>query len=365
MIRSLQYLPVEELEGRPHVLVDGAARPGSVLVLSHWPQSPTPAVLARDLSAQTVFAFLRAQGRKDGRAFSAELSATLAAADRAEAVTNDHFDEDGLVSVLAMVEPEFALRHEELLAEVASCGDFGVVSSRLAARIAFAVGPIAEAALQARLGDVVAERPSSWSGPRYRAVLERAVELVEHPEHFRAHWAEQDAALSAAEEDLRSGAVRIDEVPEVDLAVVRRLHGTAEPWPDGSARAHNVLALHEVALHSATSASRVLAFNGGACELYLRYESWIRYMSRRVPLRPDLGPLAEQLSAAEPSGSPWAADAVGSLVTRMGPVAGETEIDPAAILGAVTAYLESAPPAWDPFRRDGALVPAGKRRRRR
>ena len=248
MIRSLQYLPVEELEGRPHVLVDGAAptrvgagpfplaaKPDAGGV-GAGPLGPDGLRLPAGPALRRV-GLATAQGRKDGRAFSAELRAALAAADRAEAVTNDHFDEDGLVSVLAMVEPEFALRHEELLAEVASCGDFGVVSSRLAARIAFAVGPIAEAAWQARLGDVVAERPSSWSGPRYRAVLERAVELVEHPEHFRAHWAEQDAALSAAEEDLRSGAVRIDEVPEVDLAVVRRLHGTAEPGPDGSARA--------------------------------------------------------------------------------------------------------------------------------
>ena len=60
MTRVLPYLPVEELEGRPHVIVDGAARSGSVLTLSHWPQSPTPVGLARDLSAEIVFAFLRA-----------------------------------------------------------------------------------------------------------------------------------------------------------------------------------------------------------------------------------------------------------------------------------------------------------------
>src|SRR5271166_6532835 len=60
VVPALPYVPVEELGDRPHVLVDGATRAGSVLTLSHWPQSPTPAALARDTSAQIVFAFLHA-----------------------------------------------------------------------------------------------------------------------------------------------------------------------------------------------------------------------------------------------------------------------------------------------------------------
>ncbi|MGD0942875.1 MAG: DUF6687 family protein [Acidimicrobiales bacterium] len=376
MSRALPYVPVEELKGRPHVLVDGAARPGSVLTLSHWPQSPTPPALARDLSAQIVFAFLHATrgevapgdgapGRGGrGRSGGVGIRSAIAAVSRAEAVTNDHFDEDGVVSVFSMAEPDVALRHEGLLVEVVSCGDFGVVRSRQAARIAFAVGPIGEQAVEASEPGSVGERPGSWSGPRYRAVLERAVELIEHTEHFRRYWEQEDAVLAASLDDLRAGLVRIDEVPEVDLAVVTRLAG-AVPTP-GSAAATGRLgavALHEVALHSATPASRILAFHEGRCELYLRYEGWVRYVSRQVPRRPDLAPLAEQLSAAEPSGVRWAADGVGSLVTRMRPEPdGETDLDPAMICGVVVAYLKSAPPAWDPFRRDGALVPTGERR---
>ncbi|MGA3216886.1 MAG: DUF6687 family protein [Acidimicrobiales bacterium] len=369
MSRALGYLPVEELEGRPHVLVDGAARAGSVLTLSHWPQSPTPPALVRDLSAQIVFAFLHAfEGRLalgapathrgQQRRSGVEIKAALAAFERAQVVTNDHFDEDGVVSVFAMADPETALSHEELLVDVASCGDFGVVRSRQAARIAFAIGPIAAAAEAAELS-LVAERPGSWSGPRYRAVLERLVELIEHTEAFRSYWAEQDAVLVSSEEDLSNGSVVIEEVGEVDLAVVRRLRGTAPP---GSVAA-GAVPLSAVALHSATPASRVLAFNGGRCELYLRYESWVRYVSRQVPRRPDLAPLAAQLSALEPSGLRWSADGVGSLVTRMRPEPdGETDLDPAVVSRLVVAYLKSAPPAWDPFRRAGALIPMSERR---
>jgi hypothetical protein len=150
-------------------------------------------------------------------------------------------------------------------------------------------------------------------------------------------------------------------VPEVDLAVVTRV-ATSSGFDAGDALP-SAVALHEVVLHSATSASRILAFNEGRCELYLRYEGWVRYVSRQVPLRPDLEALAEQLTAAEPSGSPWVADGVGSLVSRMRPVAdGETELDPRVVLQKVVAYLKSAPGAWDPFRRGGALIPVGERR---
>lgn len=357
MIRALAYVPVEELEGRPHVVVDGAARPETVLALSHWPQSPTPAVLARDLSAQIVFAYLHASrggdvlavaGRSRGgrRRSDLELKAALAAGGRAEAVTNDHFDEDGLVSIFAMAEPELALRHEDLLVEVASCGDFGVVHSRQAARVAFAIGPMAEGSAGPAPPD--AERPGSWSGSRYLAVLSRTAELLEHTDRFRRYWEEPDAALSATLGDIGAGRVRIEEVTEVDLAVVTR---TAAGAP-----------LDEVALHSATPVSRMVVFDDGRCELHLRYEGWVRYVSRSVPLRPDLAPLAAQLSAVEPSGIAWQADGIGSLVTRMAPGNdGWTDLDPTVVLRTVVEYLKRAPAAWDPFRRGGALVPMSER----
>jgi hypothetical protein len=99
--------------------MDAATRAGTVLALSHWPQSSTPSVLARDLSAQIVFAFLHgargedispAGARGRVRRSDTELKAAMAAYARADAVTNDHFDEDGLVSLFSMCEPEKVLR---------------------------------------------------------------------------------------------------------------------------------------------------------------------------------------------------------------------------------------------------------------
>ena len=79
----MRFVPVGEIVDRPNVISDGAALPSTVLTLSHWPASPTPAALAEDTSARIAFRYL-----DDVRRWPA-----------AEAVSNDHFDQDGLVTV--------------------------------------------------------------------------------------------------------------------------------------------------------------------------------------------------------------------------------------------------------------------------
>ena len=106
----------------------------------------------------------------------------------------------------------------------------------------------------------------------------------------------------------------------------------------------------------------MLVIDEGRCELRLRYEGWVRYVSRRLPLRPDLAPLAEELSALEPTGLDWVSDGVGSLVTRMRPVSQVSGLDPEVVKRAIVDYLKTAPGVWDPFRHGGALVPLGERR---
>ena len=76
----------------PSVIVDGSAHPDTLLTLSHWPNSPTPAVLRDDLSAQIAFHYLD----------HPELHVP------AEVVSNNHFDQDGLASVYTLVDPEAA-----------------------------------------------------------------------------------------------------------------------------------------------------------------------------------------------------------------------------------------------------------------
>jgi hypothetical protein len=335
-------------------MVDGAARPSSVLTLSHWPASPTPPALARDVSAESVLEYLRAASSigssvsrpRPGR----RLRRALASGALAEAVTNDHFDEDGLMSVFALVDPEVALGHAELLVAVATCGDFGVVGSDVAARISFAVVPLAEAE---------AGRDSGTS-ERYEAVLPRVGELLQFPDRFERYWGAEAEQLVAGRSALAGGEVEIAEHTDLDLAVVRR-----NPPGTSGARvlgASGGLPVQAAVVHSVTTASRILAFDMQWCELYLRYEGWVRFVSRRVPLRPDLAPLAERLSAEEPSGVAWESNGVGATIGRLRPGGdGRSELDPARILGVVRTYLASADPVWDPWRAAGGYIPAHER----
>ncbi len=127
-MRPLRYVRYEELAGTPNVVVDGSAGPDTRLVLSHWPGSPTPDVVRDDLSAQIA---LRALDHPD-------------LFDGIEAVSNNHFDQDGLMSVYALTEPDGARARRDRVIDVARAGDFGWFESRDSARIAMAIAAFAD-----------------------------------------------------------------------------------------------------------------------------------------------------------------------------------------------------------------------------
>ena len=79
---DFRYLGYDDSRAVPNMVVDGAANESTVLTLSHWPGAPTPPELARDVSAEIAFAYLDAP----------------CAHPPAEVVTNNHFDQNGLVS---------------------------------------------------------------------------------------------------------------------------------------------------------------------------------------------------------------------------------------------------------------------------
>ncbi len=384
----LPFAPSASVAERPHIMVDGAALPSSVLTLSHWPQSPTPVLLARDVSAASVIAYLRlAKGRDSRGAFrraglpgrhgngrrgptsgpglagrrARELRAIMAQARTAEAVTNDHFDEDGLMSVFALLDPEVALASSALIEAVATCGDFGVALDDRAAAISFAIRPLAE------------EEAGAGAPPSalYEAVLGRVGELLEHPERFERHYGTELHELSAGREAIERGEVVITEMADLDLAVVERRAqpgagaGAAAGSSSGAALlpgAARGLPVHAAAVHSATRSTRILAFDGERCEFYLRYEGWVKTVSRSVPLRSDLAPLAARLSSEEPSSIEWEADGVGAVEPRLRPGGeGRTELDPAGVVAVVREYLASGAPAWDPWRPGTAYIPVHER----
>ena len=101
-MRPLRYMRYEELAGTPNVVVDGSSGPDTRLVLSHWPGSPTPDFVRDDLSAQIALRALDHPELFDG----------------IEAVSNNHFDQDGLMSVYALTEPDGATARRDRVIDV-------------------------------------------------------------------------------------------------------------------------------------------------------------------------------------------------------------------------------------------------------
>ena len=126
---ALRYESYEQTADRPNVVVDGSPNAGTVVTLTHWPGIPCPPGTEADLSAQMAFRYL-------------DRGADLHGA--AEVVTNNHFDQDGLVAVYALSRPGDALARRDLLEDLAAAGDFGTFRSRDAARLSMAIDAYAD-----------------------------------------------------------------------------------------------------------------------------------------------------------------------------------------------------------------------------
>jgi len=332
---ALRFVPYGELAGRPNVVVDGSPTEGTVLCLSHWPGIAVPPDLQADLSAEMALRYL----------------GTLDRHDAAAAVSNNHFDQDGLVGVFALVDPVTARSRRDLLAEVARAGDFATTSSRAAARVSMALAAYADPA-RTPLGPLPAD-DAELTATLYTELLGRLPELCDHPERFRALWAEEDETLRASIAAVASGQVGVEEVPDVDLAVVsvpapaprRGGHRFGDAWVTG---------LHPMAVHNATERGALLTARGRHYELAYRYESWVQFRSRPVRPRVDLAPLAARLTEAEADagagGARWEAEPVSALTPVLAPVDGaESGLGLAAVRALVEEHLRAAPPAWHPF----------------
>ena len=329
----VRYIPYKEIGDRRNIVVDGAPLHSTVLTLSHWPNNRTPEVLKRDTSTAIVFAYLD----------SPDLYQQV------EIVTNNHFDEDGLFSMFALSQPTIALRHRELLIGGGMAGDFGVFTDRNAVRLCF----IIEAFTDKRMSPLPKEAFTGCEHQRvttfYRQMLERLPEILEDVTEYRRYWHEQDALLQESESLITKGDVRIEEIPESDLAIVH--------IPDGLP-ALNVrrylqserASVHPFAIHNATNCNRIIRIQNGGYEFQYRYESWLQVVSRPPLFRVDLNGLAGQLNVMEAAAGTWRADKVTEIVPRLFLEGTDrSSITEETFIEEVREYLSEQPVAWDPY----------------
>ena len=326
----LPFRGYDDLDAMPHVVVDGTATDGTTLTLSHWPGSPVlPEDLQADLSAQMAFCYLDRSGALHGDA---------------EAVTNNHFDQDGLVSIFALSRPEEAQARRTILEDLAAAGDFATFRDRDAARASMVVSAFTDPD-RSPFGPLP-DTYSELTAFLYTETLGRLTELVDHVDRYRGLWEEEDARLAESQAAIDGGSVRIDERPGVDLAVVSIDDGH-DSWGHrfGGRRFDGV---HPMALHAATDANSILLVTPGSFRFTYRYESWVTYRSRPIRRRVDLQPLASALTAADTV--QWSADPVTDLTPALGPAGSQgSSLSPAVVEDLVVEHLRTAPPAFDPF----------------
>ena len=164
---GLHYAPYGDLRGTPSVVVDGSPTEGTLLCLSHWPRIGSPPEFAADLSAEMAFGYLAAFDRHG----------------EATVVSNNHFDQDGLVGVFALASPEGALARHDLLVEVARAGDFAVTGSRMAARISMVLSAYADPE-RSPLSDLPTD-DDARTAALYRDLLGRLPEICDRPDRWR------------------------------------------------------------------------------------------------------------------------------------------------------------------------------------
>ena len=330
---TLHFVAYEDLGATPNIVVDGAGNAATGITLSHWPKSGTPQALKADTSAEIVFNYLAAP------AFHVD----------ATAVSNNHFDEDGLAGIYALIEPEAATAIRDLVVDVAQAGDFAIYRDRRAARVAFTLSAFADPR-QTPLDRSIFELPyGAQCAALYREMLPRLGEMLCHTERFQRYWEAEDRVLTDSVRALQQGEVTIEERPDIDLAVVRIAEGRVaqEIHRFTSPRAEPC---HPMAVHNATRCNRILLQQGRHYAFTYRYESWVQFMTRPPPRRVDLTPLAEALSADESGTVRWSFDGVSELTPKMTLTGGEeSSIPPGTFADRVADFLASAPPAWDPY----------------
>ena len=317
----MRYLPYAAASSEPNVIVDGMANDRTLITLSHWRRSGTPADLMADTSAAIVFNYLDRPDRPDLHV-------------PADVVSNNHFDEDGLVGIYALLEPDAAASRRDLLIDVAQSGDFGVCRRRRAARIAFAISAHADPA-RSPFPRPLFDRPTPQvEEGLYRALLDVLPRLLADVDEYRSLWGPEDAALTNTEHLFDAGRITIEEQPELDLAVVRG--PSAGEW-------------HPMAVHTRTAATRLLLVHGPRVEFRYRYESWVQMASRRPALRVDLTALAGEMTREDGADGRWRFEGVEHITPRMYREGGASILTPEDIRRRLEAALRAGAPAWNPY----------------
>ncbi len=325
---SVKYVPYSQLGGVPNIIVDGAAQEDTVLTLSHWPGSGSPPEFRADTSTEIVLNYLQTKG------------ANKQYAPKVRAVSNNHFDEDGLCAVWAMLNPKLALEQRDLLVDVARAGDFDNYRRPQAAKVVFTIRSYADPQISPVVDELQGDDGSGSAS--YQALLPLLESFLDDTDRYGPFWDEEWQAMLKSKTAMVMGEVELREVPHVDLAVAQT--------PDR---------LHPMVLYNHTERLRVLtALPGGYYCLRYRYETWVQFASRPVMPRVDLEPFLARLQDLEREPVRWTFDGNAVIKPRLQPLgpdgrAAASSLSLEVLLDELVAFYEREQDnpglQWDPY----------------
>lgn len=297
-----EFVPWAAVGDSPNIVVDGPRRAGTVLGLSHWPDGDTPPQLAADTSTEIAARYVDLP----------------AGGDEVAVVTNNHFDEDGLLAAWVVLQGEPPGPRRGLAIGAAEAGDFHTWRDPWAARCAIALMAMAErptTPFPEVLRALNRARGRDPAGVLCTALIPHVAPLLDDPERFSRLWAARWTDVERDLATLDEGDATITDVAQADLALIRT------PRP-----------LDRLATHPRTECMRVVtATPDGGLLLEHRYETWVRYTSRTLSPRTDLTPVLDELQSLEEGPGVWRFEGVHHPLARLMPVDGNGAPAPSTI----------------------------------
>ncbi|MCC9135447.1 DUF6687 family protein [Pontibacter silvestris] len=294
------FIPFSEIKKHKAIVVDSTHANG--FMLSHWRGAPTPPEVRDDTSAAMVL-----NAMKLGLP---ELELQY--------VTANHFDVDGFVGVWALLNPEEAMEHEELLRQMALIGDFRELDlnhplAGEALKLVCWINAKERELFYPPFGAEQMPEPEVTLCPKkFDYFLREFKRVLQDPEWERSAWEDEAASVLLGYRDMYKPETKLTRYPEFGLIIIETPHP-----------------VHYYALFSRTIGYDIVlsCYEQNRYELEYKYTTWVDIDSRPTLPRLSMAPLAEKLNQLEKSGRRWAFDAVtdtgpllrlnGAKLTRM------------------------------------------------
>ena len=253
------------------VCVDGAFE--AALQLSHWHGNNSPAELKAETTTQMAFKLIE---HKNKRKYLKDITI----------VSNNHFDADGVLSALVLLNSEFAIKNKTSLINIALTGDFAEFTTGDALKAAFVIESFGDENKSLFKEILIKEKYLEAMQKIYEKTFELVPSLINDITKYEHIWHDEFEFFERSE---RSFALResvVSNYSDCNLSVIESnfpLHVTAK----------YITAENDIVL------SVVKGLRGNLYELDYKYYTWFDTTRPLRTKRKSFEPLMEKLNHIE------------------------------------------------------------------